>query len=316
MVPVERAGFRPTTMLAAVKALRAPFLTASVLPFCAGFALAPGADRHASFWLGLLAVACTHLSANLINDYADTRSGVDTRDPVRYGLFGGSKLIHTGELSAGYFFYGAVLLAAIAAGAVATLARITGRVDILAYLAGILALAWAYSCAPLKLSYRHWGEPVVFLLFGPAVVMGGYSLRTGACPAPESALLALPFGLLTTLLLVANEVPDYPEDTRGGKRNWIDWTGPSRAWLLYAVLAVFILASVAACVVAGVLGPILYLALAAAIPAFWRATWLLRRHFNSKRHCLQASKLTLGAQLLIALVIILDIALWQPNPQF
>ncbi|MFW5802460.1 MAG: prenyltransferase [Verrucomicrobiota bacterium] len=316
MVPVDHAEFRPSTMVAAVKALRAPFLAASVLPFCAGFALAPGAAQYNLFWLGLLAVACTHLSANLINDYADTRSGVDTRDPVRYGLFGGSKLIHTGELSVAFFFNGATLFAVIAAGAVAALSMTTGRADILVYLAGILALAWMYSCAPLKLSYRHCGEPVVFLLFGPAVVMGGYSLRTGAFPAPESALLAIPFGLLTTLLLVANEIPDHPEDSLGGKRNWIDWTGPSRAWLLYAVLALLVMVSVTACVVAGVLGPRLYLALAAAIPALWHATRLLRRHFDSKHHCLQASKLTLGAQLLIALVIILDIALWQPNPQF
>ncbi len=303
-------------MISAVKALRAPFLPASVLPFSAGFALAPGVARHDLFWYGLLAVAATHLSANLINDFADTRSGVDTRDPNRYGLFGGSKLIHTGELPDGFFLYGAVLFAVIAVGAVAALALTTQRVDILACLAAILALAWAYSCAPLKLSYRHWGEPVIFLLFGPAVVMGGYSLRTGAAPAPESALLAVPFGLLTTLLLVANEVPDHPEDTCGGKRTWIDWTGPGRAWLLYAVLAILALASAAACVVAGVLGWRVHLALAAAIPALWRATRLVRRHFDSKHHCLQASKLTLGAQLLIALVILLDIVLWRQNPQF
>lgn len=316
MVSVEPLRSRPSTVISAVKALRAPFLSASVLPFCAGFALAPGGARSDLLWFGMLAVAATHLSANLINDYADTRSGVDIRDPNRYGLFGGSKLIHSGELSAEFFLYGAALFAVAAGGAVTVLALISRRVDILAYLAAILALAWAYSCTPLKLSYRHWGEPVVFLLFGPAVVMGGYSLRTGGETAPESALLAVPFGLLTTLLLVANEVPDHPEDTCGGKRTWIDWTGPSRAWLLYAALAILALGSAAVCVAAGVLGRRVHLALGAAIPALWRATLLLRRHFDSKRHCLQASKLTLGAQVLIALVILLDIVLWRQNPQF
>mgnify|MGYP001163231979 CR=1 FL=1 len=76
-----------------VRALRVPFLSASVLPFVFGAAI----ERHGfhpwGFLLGLGACVSTHLSSNLINDYADSKSGADWQDRKFYQFFGGSQLI-------------------------------------------------------------------------------------------------------------------------------------------------------------------------------------------------------------------------------
>jgi 1,4-dihydroxy-2-naphthoate octaprenyltransferase len=60
-----------------IRALRFPFLCASVLPFVFGSLIQKHNFNLSGFLLGLVAVMGTHLSANLINDYADSKSGVD-----------------------------------------------------------------------------------------------------------------------------------------------------------------------------------------------------------------------------------------------
>ncbi|MFA5096893.1 MAG: hypothetical protein WC478_06095, partial [Candidatus Omnitrophota bacterium] len=82
-----------------IRALRLPFISASILPFVFGSLIARQDFNMLGFTLGLLAVIFTHLSANLINDYFDSKSGVDWRDGNFYGFFGGSKLIQEGALS-------------------------------------------------------------------------------------------------------------------------------------------------------------------------------------------------------------------------
>jgi len=58
-----------------IRALRLPFSSASILPFICGSVLAKADFKWLNFFLGLSAVLATHLAANLINDYADSKSG-------------------------------------------------------------------------------------------------------------------------------------------------------------------------------------------------------------------------------------------------
>ncbi|MCX5701432.1 MAG: 1,4-dihydroxy-2-naphthoate octaprenyltransferase, partial [Candidatus Omnitrophica bacterium] len=63
-----------------IRALRLPFLFASVLPFVFGSLIQKHNFNLSGFLWGLIAVIGAHLSANLINDYADSKSGVDWQD--------------------------------------------------------------------------------------------------------------------------------------------------------------------------------------------------------------------------------------------
>jgi 1,4-dihydroxy-2-naphthoate octaprenyltransferase len=56
-----------------IRALRLPFIVVSILPFIYGSLIERRGFNYGGFLLGLSAVISTHLSANLINDYADSR---------------------------------------------------------------------------------------------------------------------------------------------------------------------------------------------------------------------------------------------------
>ncbi len=291
-----------------VRALRLPFILASVLPFVAGSLFGRGKGSAAGFALGLIAVAATHLSANLVNDYADSRSGADWKDRNYYGLFGGSKLIQQGVLDEKFYLKGGIFFAGLACICVAGLSFILRNSVPFFYFAGIIFLSWAYSRAPLSLSYRGAGEPVIFLLFGPVPVMGGYFIQSGIFPDWQSFLLSLPFGFFTAAILFANEVPDLREDLAAGKRTWAGLIGPGRAYLVYTLLVGMGFASV---ILLAAREHISYWGLAALVllvPA-GRAAVIIKKHPGEKNMLLQSSKLTIVLQALAGLCVIGGIVL-------
>ncbi len=292
-----------------VRALRLPFLTASVMPFCLGALWPASALIGWPFLLGLVAVAATHLSANLVNDYADSRSGADWHDLTYHqGLFGGSKLIQEGRLSEGWYLRAAVLCGLVAVAAGAALAWALGSVVPVLGMAAVLALAWAYSKRPLQLAYRGLGEPVIFLLFGPAVVMGGQYTQTGVLVTAAGFWLSLPFGFLTTAILVANEIADADADRQAQKRTWVQRLGRAGAGRLHGALVLAAGLALAWCLGVGVVGPAGAIALAGLLPAA-TATALLTTGTPSPRRWLMASKLTIAGQALTSLLVLLTVSL-------
>ena len=159
-----------------VRALRLPFLSASVLPFIFGSLIQRSSFNVKGFILGLSAAAATHLSANLINDYADSKSGADWQDRRFYGLFGGSKLIQEKVFSEKFYLRLALFFAFVSAFSVVLLAFVLKTIAVIGLYLVILFLSWSYSFGPLRFSYRRCGEFFIFLLFGPCLVMGGYFL--------------------------------------------------------------------------------------------------------------------------------------------
>ncbi|NLF15657.1 MAG: prenyltransferase [Lentisphaerae bacterium] len=292
-----------------VRALRLPFLTASVVPFCVGALWPTSALLGWPFLLGLVAVAATHLSANLVNDYADSRSGADWHDLTYHqGLFGGSKLIQEGRLSEHWYLRAAVLCGLVAAGAGTALAWALGSAVPLLGMAAVLALAWAYSKRPLQLAYRGLGEPVIFLLFGPAVVMGGQYTQTGVLFTLAGFWLSLPFAFLTTAILVANEIADADADRQAQKRTWVQRLGRAGAGRLHGVLVLAAGLALSWCLSVGVVGPAGAIALVGLLPAAV-ATALLTTGTPGPRRWLLASKLTIAGQALTSLLLLLTVSL-------
>lgn len=221
-----------------IRALRLPFVGASALPYLLG---AASAESSAPDWvpavcLGLVVVVAAHLCANVANDVADTDSGVDTRDPTHHGFFGGSKVLCEGLVPRRALVRAAALCGSIAALALAGLAALRGSVLPLGVAAGALALALAYSLPPVRLAYRGAGEATVGLLFGPVAVLAGHYARGGQPFAPLPLRLGLAAGLLVAAILVANEVPDAPDDALFGKRTLVVRLGPQNGWLLFVAL--------------------------------------------------------------------------------
>ena len=243
-------------LLVWVRALRLPFLGASVLPYAAGALLLPAHTRAAPFVLGLLAVAFAHLAANLANDLADTRSGVDARDPVPYGFFGGSKVILEGLLPARSIARGSAFFAGLSLLALGGLVWLEGSPGLLLFGALALALGLAYSLEPLRLSYRGGGEILVGILFGPVTVAAGGAAQGVPLDEPALWLAGVPLGFFTSAILFANEVPDAPDDAAAGKRTLVVRCGRSRGWLLFAAASLLGYLSLGGVVAAGWAGPV------------------------------------------------------------
>lgn len=102
-----------------------------------------------------------------------------------------------------------------------------------------MALAWFYHSAPLRLSYRGWGELAVAISYGPLVVGGTYLVQTGTLIAPVLHA-SLVLGLLVAAFLWINEFPDYQADKACAKNNLVVRMGlPAAA---YAYLGLLLLA--------------------------------------------------------------------------
>ena len=176
------------------------------------------------------------IGTNLSNDYSDARRGADTEDrlgPVRVTAGG---LIPPKRVLVGtYVAFGV----AVAAGAY--LAAVAGWellvVGVASILAGVL-----YTGGPRPYGYEGLGELFVFLFFGVVAVVGSYFVQTEEL-VWEAFALSVPVGLLSSAILVVNNVRDIDTDRRAGKRTLAVKLGRERARVLWLAMVVVALAT-------------------------------------------------------------------------
>jgi 1,4-dihydroxy-2-naphthoate octaprenyltransferase len=155
---------------------------------------------------------CLHAATNLINDYYDVKSGVDTREVSTaqyrpHPLLEG-KLSTKSVLKAAYLLYGTATIIGL------FLAVTRGWHLLWIGLIGTLA-SLTYTAPPLKYKYSALGEISVFLMWGPLMVMGSYFVQRQAFSAGVF-WISLPFGMLVALVLLANNIRDVSQDRSKG----------------------------------------------------------------------------------------------------
>ncbi len=217
----EYAGDRPAQVAKRLfHATRPKFFPASVLPVLAGTAwgvAAAGALDATAFVLALLATACVHAGANVLNDVGDDAGGTDRVNDARiYPYTGGSRFIQAGILSAAMMARLGISLLVVAAVAGLLLLLDKGPVVLWFGLAGV-ALAVLYSLGPLRLSALGLGELAVGIAFGVLPVCGAAWLQSGALDLP-ALLFSIPVSIWVANILLINEVPDIEADGATGKR--------------------------------------------------------------------------------------------------
>jgi len=189
-------------------------LPAAIAPVLVGTAAAVetsgGEIRWLAFAAALLGSIFIQIGTNLANDYSDARRGADTMDrlgPLRV-------------TSAGLVAPRRVLLATWVAFGVSVLCGayliyVAGWVILAVGIASILA-GVLYTGGPKPYGYAGLGEVFVFLFFGLVAVNGSYFVQL-------EELAWLPFGLsisiglLSTAILVVNNLRDMETDRRAGK---------------------------------------------------------------------------------------------------
>ena len=229
-VPVARLWFQ---------ALRAPFLTASIVPVLVG-ALAAWQIRAAFdlpfFLLCFVGAVFIHLGANMGNDAWDFRSGNDLAVRHLNPFAGGSRVLLRGVINPRTHL--AVALTFLALGSLIGIYLVT-QVGLPLLWLGIFGVAVAYSYVgpPLRLAHHGVGEIAVGIEFGPITVLGTYFVLTRAFD-PAAVVLSISLGLLVGGILWINEVPDIPADSAVGKRTLVVRLGVERSTTVFGGMVV------------------------------------------------------------------------------
>ena len=71
--------------------------------------------------------------------------------------------------------------------------------------------AYAYTGPPFALKYRRLGELCIFIVYGPAVVVGAGYMQAMKV-TPKMLLYSVPLGMLITAIVSANNLRDIEED--------------------------------------------------------------------------------------------------------
>ena len=223
---------------AAYEVLRPFAYTASAIPVLAGGALAAVNGHFA--WLPFLAALAggmlLHSGTNVINEVFDVRRGVDTMTSPRM-----SHAVLKGRLSERGAYLFAIFLFATAVAVGSYLVWLRGWPIVILGLLGLIA-GYTYTAPPFEYKYRALGVPVVFVLMGPIMTVGGYFATSGNWDW-HALVLSLPVGLLVAAILHGNEWRDISEDTRAGIVTLSSRLG--RDWAHYGYLFLVIGAYVA-----------------------------------------------------------------------
>ena len=226
--------------------MRAPFLTAALMPLFIGGAYAAALLGEApfpafNFTLTVIGVALLHLTANVFNDYFDWKSGTDQANASYFLKYsGGSRAIELGltDLEGTWKIANGLLAVAVTIGL-----YLTWQVGWGVLLYGTLgaALGFFYTAPPVRLVARHGlGEIAIGLAFGPLITAGTAYVVTGQYdPTWSTFILGIPVGLLTANILIINQIPDIEADASTGKNHLVVTLGKDRTpWLYGGTLVV------------------------------------------------------------------------------
>lgn len=302
-----------------VRALRAPFLVASVIPVVLGGLLAWEAAHGRSllldvlrplridlFLLTLVGAVLVHLATNMLNDNFDFRSGNDLRVQHQNPFAGGGRVLTQGVLNVNAHL--GVALSFLALGCLIGLYLVTqvGLTLLWIGLVGVIAAVF-YVGPPIRLAHYGVGEFFVGLSFGPLIVMGTYFVQTGRLDWGPFFLSAS-FGLLVAAILWINEFPDVEADLAVGKRTLMARLGYERSIHTYrdilALAYAFVLVGVITLTV-----PWTVLLTFLTIPAARKAYAHLRAHYADPMALIPANAGTIGLTLMFGILAILGVAL-------
>ncbi len=206
------AGPEPGSLGSWIEATRPFSFTASMTPVLIGSVLGAidGVFSWGRFFLALFGSLFIHIGTNLINDYYDHQSGVDTLESKS-----GSQVIQRSLLPAEQIYWGGIATFVVGSLFGLVLVGLCGwpvlALGILSVLAG-----YFYTANPLSLAYIALGEATVFIFMGPVIIMGTYYVQRETF-ALAPFLMSLPVGCLVAAILQANNIRDIEADRGHGK---------------------------------------------------------------------------------------------------
>ena len=203
------------------------------------------------FAIAVVGLVLAHAANNMINDYFDTASGLDTAEYVR-ALYAPHPIL-SGWVTKRQLGTAILLVNVVGAAIMLSLAAVRGPLIIAFALAGLFISVF-YVAPPIRLKHHGLGEPGVFLVWGPLMVGGTFLAATGTI-APWVLLVSVPYALLVTSVLFGKHIDKIEADGALGVRTLPVILGEERAravgrWLMIAFYPLTILSALV-----GLIGP-------------------------------------------------------------
>lgn len=194
-----------------LRAVRPFSFTGSVIPVTLGAILSIKQNRFQFqyFILSVVAIVFLQAAINLLSDHDDYENKVDTKDS-----FGSSGVILEDLLSSKQVHDGGIFCLILGSLIGLFLSYEKGTLILILEIIGAFG-GYSYTGKPLSLKYKGLGAPLVFLLFGPLMVIGSYYVQIQHVDA-VAFYVSIPVGLLTTAILHANDIRDIFHDKKAG----------------------------------------------------------------------------------------------------
>ncbi|MHB1294826.1 MAG: 1,4-dihydroxy-2-naphthoate octaprenyltransferase [Anaerolineae bacterium] len=294
----------------AIRVLRAPFFTASIVPVLLGAAIAWSEGvLHAGYLaLTLLGALAVHAGLDVGNDYMDHLSGGDAINQETTPFSGGSRVIQEGRVTPRTMLRISLAFYALTVVIGLYLAAARGPFILVVGVLGML-LAVTHNTPRIGPYYLApgLGEVAVGIGFGPLMVLGAYYVQTQRVTA-EAVWASVPIGLLIMAVLYINEFPDWAADRAVGKRTVVVVLGRARAVWGYILLMAGAYVAMAAGVLAGLLPAATLLGLLT-LPLAWRGMRGALRNYDETPRLLPTNALTIQVHLLMGLLLSLGFVL-------
>jgi len=247
---------RPKTLFAAA----APVLIGAGVAYGNGVWHAPAAI------LALVSAVLIQIGTNYFNDYADSKSGVDS--PERKGPLRG---VHSGHIEPSAMKNAAILTFFLAVLAGSYLMWRGGWPIILIGISSIL-FGFLYTAGKYSLASLGFADIFVFVFFGPVAVAGTYYVQSLTWP-PFVWVIGCAPGILSVAILLVNNIRDIEEDREGGRNTIVVRFGRSLGVNVY-IGCIIVAALVPAVVVVMFKAPVISLVssvvLFAALPGIFK----------------------------------------------
>ena len=221
--------------------LRLPFMTVSAGAVFLGTAFAwweTGPFNLLHFILVFLGACFLHISCNVANDYFDFKSGNDALNKNALVPFsGGSRMVLDGFVKPKEALTVSAVFAVLGSAIGLYLNAVSeGNIILFIGLAAVF-FVFSYNGFPVRLVNKGLGEIAIFLAWGPLMVLGAYYVQAQNLSSFWPLIVAVPSGILTTLVLLINEFADKEADSSTGRKTWVILFGFKKSLLIYLFLA-------------------------------------------------------------------------------
>lgn len=287
-----------------IRALRAPFFTASIAPVLLGTTIGwseTGNIRPIEFLLTLVGVIFLHAGTNMSNDYFDHRTGNDEANRNVTAFSGGSRVIQEKLFSPKKILFVALLWFALGSAIGLYLNyKLNGNVVLYLGLVGIFS-GFFYTASPLRLGYHGIGEILVGLNFGILVVMGAYYTQTEQV-SWHLIPVALPISLLITAVIYINEFPDLEADAIANKKTLIVRMGRAKSvygyWIIMSLVCLILLVNVLIKIM-----PVWCLISFLTLPIILKAALTLKKQFDNTAKLISANANTIALHFIFTILL-------------